>query len=76
MIDFLMRLHPGKEIRLDMVIGPTEIKIEISDRLGLHKPFIFLGNMLDNSILSFYIDVDVQLTLITILFFLLANWFL
>ena len=76
MIDFLMRLHPGKEIRLDMVICPAEIKIKISDRLCLHKPFIFLGNMLDNSILSFYIDVDVQLTLITILFFLLANWFL
>ena len=76
MIDFLVGLHPGKEFRLDVVVGPADIKIKIGDGLGLHKPFIFFSDVLDNGILCFCMEGYVPLTLIAILFFLLLNWFL
>jgi len=53
MVDFLMRLHAGKELSLDVVIRPADIKIEVEDWLGLHEPLVFFGDVLDDGILCF-----------------------
>lgn len=53
MVDFLMGLHASEEFRLDMVIGPADVEVKGSGRVGLHVPLVLFGNMLDDGILSF-----------------------
>lgn len=72
-IDFLMSLHPCEKIGLDVIIGPAEIECEIGEWLGLQKPFILFGNMLDDSILGICVKLGLPLTLMTSLFFLFAH---
>ncbi len=57
MIDFLVRLHPGKQILFDVIISPAHIKIKVTDWFGEHVPLVFLGHVFHNSILGVYIRV-------------------
>lgn len=69
-IDFLVGLHAGKEIGLDMVISPADIEVEIGEWVSLKKPFILFGHMLNHCVLCICITSKIPLTFITTLFFL------
>lgn len=53
MINLLVGLHAGKKLLPDMTIDPGQIEIQIGCRLDNKIPFHLLGDMLNNSILSF-----------------------
>lgn len=55
MVDFLVLIHSGEEVLPCNTIYPADIEVEIGYRLGDHVPFIFFGNMFDDSILCFQI---------------------
>lgn len=71
-IDLLVRLHPREQVRLDMIVSPAEIEVEIGKRFSLQIPFILESNVLDDSILRVCMEDKLPLTLTMILFFLLA----
>lgn len=76
MVDLLVRLHSGKELGFDVIVGPADIEVEVGDRVGLQPPFIFFGNVLYHCVLCFCMLRDVPLTLMTTLCFLVLIWFL
>jgi hypothetical protein len=69
-IDLLVGLHSGEELGLDMVVSPTDVKVEAGDGVGLQPPLIFFGDMLHHGILGFCMLEGVPLTLMMTLFFL------
>lgn len=73
-IDFLMGLHAGKEIGLDVIVGPAEVEVQIGEGVGLQEPFILLGDVLDHRVLRVCMGDAVPLTLMTSLFFFDAQW--
>ena len=52
MVNLLVRLHPHKQVRLHMRIGPADVEVEVVDGLSLKEPFILLGHVLDHRVLS------------------------
>jgi hypothetical protein len=50
-IDLLVRLHPREQVRLDVVVSPAKIEVQIGERLGLQIPFILESDVLHDSIL-------------------------
>lgn len=76
MVDLLVGLHACKEFWLDVVVSPADVKIEIENRVGLHDPLVLLGYVLDRGILGFCMRRGVPATLMMILCFLPAIWFL
>ena len=51
-----MRLHSCEGLLAQVAIDPCDIEIHGAYRLDDKIPLEFLGNMLDNSILGFYMD--------------------
>ena len=68
-VDLLMRLHAGKEFRLDVIVSPAEIEVEIGEGVGLKEPFILFGDVLDHGVLGVCMGEVLPLTLMTNLFF-------
>ena len=75
-VDLLMRLHAGKEFRLDVIVSPAEIEVEVHYGVCLHVPPVLLGDVLDHGVLGFCVSWRVPATLMTILCFFVENWFL
>lgn len=76
MVDLLVRLHACEQFRLDVVVGPAEVEVEVGDRLGLQVPLVFAGDVFNDGVLGVCMGGGVPLTLMTSLFLLLANWLL
>lgn len=72
MVDFLVGLHAGEEIRLDVVISPADVEVEIGEGVSLKEPFILLGHVLHHCVLSICVTEELPLTLMISLFFLQA----
>lgn len=51
MVYLLVRLHAGKEVRLNVVIGPADVKVKVCEWVSLEKPFILPGDVFDDSVL-------------------------
>lgn len=72
-VDFLVGLHAGEEIGLDVVVSPADVEVEVGEGIGLQKPLVLFGDVLDDGVLRVLMGKGVPLTLITSLFFLLAH---
>ncbi len=76
MVDLLVSLHAGEEFGLDVVVGPAQVEVQVHHRVRLHVPPVLLSDMFDDSVLGFWVGESVPATLMTILCFLVENWFL
>jgi hypothetical protein len=72
-VDLLVRLHACEEVRLDVVVCPADVEVEVGERVGLQEPFVLAGDVFDDCVLGICIGGGLPLTLMTSLCFLLAH---